>query len=399
MQKLRILSKDCNFKAVTAEQHREEAIRDTFINGLMSNSIRKRLLEKTVLSLKDAFEEARLLEHAYQHSLQYESSQPETNCAVTTLTDSSASPLPNVTIPQSASNSHTHEENALASKCYFCGRVKHPRSQCPAREVTCNQCFKKGHFQRVCKSRSSTVSAIATVQPLNLNKSTIPICINNVPLKALVDTGRSESYISTHIAKKHKWQTRSSGNRIFMASTHVSRITQGHIYANIRLKNERYEGVRLSLLDNLCSAVILGLDFISLHQNLFIPFDGQKPSLCLSTLQPSKVEAPSLFSNLSPNCTPVATRSRRYSVPDRKFIEKEIQQLIKDEIIEPSKSPWRAQVLVTTNDRHKKRMVVDYRQTINRFTLLDAYHMPRIDELAEKISQFSVYSTLDLKSA
>uniref|UniRef100_A0A2C9KM52 Retrotransposon gag domain-containing protein n=1 Tax=Biomphalaria glabrata TaxID=6526 RepID=A0A2C9KM52_BIOGL len=41
MQKLRILSKDCNFKAVTAEQHREEAIRDSFIKGLVSNSIRK----------------------------------------------------------------------------------------------------------------------------------------------------------------------------------------------------------------------------------------------------------------------------------------------------------------------------------------------------------------------
>uniref|UniRef100_A0A2C9L038 CCHC-type domain-containing protein n=1 Tax=Biomphalaria glabrata TaxID=6526 RepID=A0A2C9L038_BIOGL len=194
MQKLRILSKDCNFKAVTAAQHREEAIRDLFINRLVSKSIQKRLLEKTVLSLKDAFEEARLLEHAYQHSLQYESSQPETNCAATTLTNSSASPLPNVTIPL----------NALASKCYFCGSVKHPRSQCPAREATCNKCFKKGHFQRVCKSRSSTVSAIATVQSLNLNKSTIPICINNVQSKALVDTGSCESYISTHIAKKHK---------------------------------------------------------------------------------------------------------------------------------------------------------------------------------------------------
>ncbi|XP_055870329.1 uncharacterized protein LOC129923445 [Biomphalaria glabrata] len=172
MQKLRILSKDCNFKAVTAEQHPEEAIRDLFINGLVSR-IQKRLLEKTVLSLKDAFEEARLLEHAYQHSLQYESSQPETNCATTTLTNSLATASPNVTIPQSASNSHIHEVNALASKCYFSGRVKHPRSQCPAREATCNQCFKKGHFQ-VCKSKSSTVSAIATVQTLSLNKSTIP---------------------------------------------------------------------------------------------------------------------------------------------------------------------------------------------------------------------------------
>uniref|UniRef100_A0A2C9K8P8 EF-hand domain-containing protein n=1 Tax=Biomphalaria glabrata TaxID=6526 RepID=A0A2C9K8P8_BIOGL len=37
LQKLRSLSKDCNFKAVTAEQHREESIRDAFITGIASN--------------------------------------------------------------------------------------------------------------------------------------------------------------------------------------------------------------------------------------------------------------------------------------------------------------------------------------------------------------------------
>ena len=68
-------------------------------------------------------------------------------------------------------------------------------------------------------------------------------------------------------------------------------------------------------------------------------------------------------------------------------------------MIEPSRSPWRAQVLVVTNDRQKRRMVVDYSQTINRFTHLDAYPMPRIDDMVSKISKYSVFSTLDLKSA
>ena len=36
LQDLRKLSKDCKFKAVTAEQYREELIRDAFINGLFS---------------------------------------------------------------------------------------------------------------------------------------------------------------------------------------------------------------------------------------------------------------------------------------------------------------------------------------------------------------------------
>ncbi len=51
LQALRELSKDCNYKPVTAEVYKEEAIRDAFINGLESNLIRQRLLENRMLDL------------------------------------------------------------------------------------------------------------------------------------------------------------------------------------------------------------------------------------------------------------------------------------------------------------------------------------------------------------
>ena len=38
-------------------------------------------------------------------------------------------------------------------------------------------------------------------------------------------------------------------------------------------------------------------------------------------------------------------------------------------------------------------------QTINRFTLLDAYTLPNNDEQIAKIAKASVFTTLDLKSA
>ena len=73
------------------------------------------------------------------------------------------------------------------------------------------------------------------------------------------------------------------------------------------------------------------------------------------------------------------------------------QNLVDKGIIEPSNSPWRAQVLVVNNGG-KKRMVIDYSQTINRFASLDTYPLPKIDELVNKISQYQVYSTVDLRS-
>ncbi len=42
---------------------------------------------------------------------------------------------------------------------------------------------------------------------------------------------------------------------------------------------------------------------------------------------------------------------------------------------------------------------MDYSETINRFTQLDAYPMPRIDDTVNQIAQYTVFSTVDLKSA
>ncbi|CAG2229550.1 unnamed protein product [Mytilus edulis] len=102
-----------------------------------------------------------------------------------------------------------------------------------------------------------------------------------------------------------------------------------------------------------------------------------------------------LFATLTSECRPIATKSRKYSAVDREFIEKETTRLLTEGIIDPSMSPWRAQVLVTSNERHKKRLVIDYSQTINRFTELDAYPFPNINQMVSDMAKYKVYSTFD----
>ena len=111
------------------------------------------------------------------------------------------------------------------------------------------------------------------------------------------------------------------------------------------------------------------------------------------------VESPPLFGNLTPDCHPIATRSRHYSQDDKRFIRSEIEKLLSEGIIEESNSPWRAQVLVTKNENHKKRLVIDYSQTINLFTTLDAYPLPSIEDIVSQVAVNTVFSSVDLKSA
>ena len=76
----------------------------------------------------------------------------------------------------------------------------------------------------------------------------------------------------------------------------------------------------------------------------------------------------------------MATKSRRFSFDDEDFIQGEIDRLLSGVIIEPSTSPWHAQIVVVKNGTQsaKKGLCVDYSQTINLYTELDAYPLPRI---------------------
>ena len=153
------------------------------------------------------------------------------------------------------------------------------------------------------------------------------------------------------------------------------------------------------MFPRLCCDVILRQDFHKLHESVHLNYGGDSPPLVICGLGVLKIDPPELFANLTADCHPVAAKSRRYSTEDREFTEQEVQRLLKEGIVEPSNSPWRAQVVVVKGESRKKRLAIDYSETINKFTLLDSYPLPRIDETVNKIAQYRVYSTIDLHSA
>jgi len=68
----------------------------------------------------------------------------------------------------------------------------------------------------------------------------------------------------------------------------------------------------------------------------------------------ANVNPPRIFELIKDDCKPVATKSRHYSKEDERFIKKEVEKLLKKGVLEPSRSSWRAQVLVTKDERHKR---------------------------------------------
>ncbi|XP_068246856.1 uncharacterized protein [Palaemon carinicauda] len=408
LQALKLLAKDCQFKAVSAEQACDNYVRDAFINGLSSGAIRQRLLENITLNLQTAYEQARTLEMAQKHSASYTTVEPITAAVPQPQSQSGDSEF----LESSDETAHLAATTG-ANQCFFCGLKRHPRFKCPAREALCLKCKKQGHYAKVCRSgkpvgdtsagktkySAATLATVSGAVPSSLSKSLSCLKVNGLPVNALIDTGSSENFVSQKIAKENNLIILPDDGHVSMADASLSSKVLGLCCVDVELQGQIYPSVKLKVLPALCSDVILGHEFLKNHSALEMAFGGARPPLKICGLAAVKLVAPALFSNLTSDCRPIAAKSRHYSQADKEFVKTEIGRMLQEGIIRPSQSPWRAQVLITAGHNRRKRMVIDYSQTINRFTELDAYPLPRIDETVNNVSRYKVFSTLDLKSA
>ena len=433
LEELKKLSKHCGFTAVSSETYRSEMIRDSFINGLTSNYIRQRLLENSELSLDRAYEIARTLHTAQKNSELYIQQSPRqipSNVVAASISDQSTLH----TNPDQESLAAVRKQTPAKRSCYFCGGFLHAnRASCPARDAVCHNCSKKGHFAKVCQStkKAATVNAIykpslctiAAACPPDLKHASISVKINDkVSMTALIDSCSSDNYISEDAFNKLQIPAQPSSRKVTMAQTSMESPIIGKCNVVIELKGKRYDDVRLDILPNLCSDIILGYEFQKRHKNLTFHYGGNKEDLVVTSSTPkvvstvntkqplsqqitdanvAAVDPPTLFKSVSNDVKPVATKSRFFNKDDRAFIRGQISSLLAKGLIKRSDSPWRAQVMIARDElqRHKKRMCIDYSQTINLFTELDAYPLPRIEDMVNKLSQYKVFSTFDLKSA
>ena len=136
---------------------------------------------------------------------------------------------------------------------------------------------------------------------------------------------------------------------------------------------------------------------------MVIDYGGDKNDLIVSSpvscaLPPASVPKETLFPNLPRDIQPIAVKSRWYKASHREFIASEVDMKLKDDVIQDSRSPWRAQVVVV-EENGSRRMVIDYSQTINIYTEKDATPLPRLDETVNTLAKYRFFSKFDLKSA
>lgn len=102
---------------------------------------------------------------------------------------------------------------------------------------------------------------------------------------------------------------------------------------------------------------------------------------------------------IKPNTMPVYTKPYRLPQSSKSEINKQVEKMLQDNIIEPSSSEWNSPILLVPkkSDGEKKwRLVVDYRK-LNDCIQDDKFPLPNITEILDSLSGSICFSHLDLQ--
>ena len=195
---LYLLAEDCEYG-----DKDEEFIRDRIIVGVVDEDLSDHLCTKTGLTLEEAVKIARSWEARKEHHKELREQQ-NPGASVDFVKRKFK---PGKKPPHKEFKPTSGASGASGGSCWFCGKSRHKRSDCPAQNAVCKKCNKVGHYQKVCnggrRHETKNVGEVAEGEVLFLGEvsgstdhwqSTIKV--NGTQTKFKLDTGAAVSVVS-----------------------------------------------------------------------------------------------------------------------------------------------------------------------------------------------------------
>lgn len=101
---------------------------------------------------------------------------------------------------------------------------------------------------------------------------------------------------------------------------------------------------------------------------------------------------------ISTDCAPIKQRYYPVSPIKQSIIDEELNKMLELDIIEPSNSGWSSPILLVPKKDGGYRFCVDFRQ-LNSVTKKDAYPIPYVSSILDRLRNAKYLSSLDIKSA
>ncbi len=95
---------------------------------------------------------------------------------------------------------------------------------------------------------------------------------------------------------------------------------------------------------------------------------------------------------------PVYQRAYRVPYASQGELDRQLDSMLKNDLVEEANSPWAAPVLIIDKKDGTKRLVVDFR-ILNRVTRKDRYPKTNITETLDSLGKAKFFTTLDLAAS
>jgi hypothetical protein len=423
---LRTLAKDCEFTSVDKE------ILSQVIQHCRSNRLRRRALREPDKNLAEIMELGRTMELVDTQAETMEKASVQAvnkgrNTRETGRTQSRYQGQGHAREQQRTryqGQGQSQEQERRAQKCMrCCGAYPHTQGPCPAQGKICGYCKKPNHFTSACLKlkRKEAVKGVAQeasssddeyeysiecdqiVGVIGNKTPKVTIVINKTECRVLVDTGASVNILDedTYEAIGRPTLTKNKLPSLHPygggAPLKVLGMCEVAVESKERIQCAKFFVVpgRQGTLVGYSTSTDLGL--IHIIQGVAVP--GIKyPKLFkgIGKLKNTKVKL-----HIDKTVRPVAQRHRRTPFHIRPQVEREIDKLLQEDIIEKVEgepTPWVSPIVTPPKkDPNSIRLCVDMREA-NRAIQRERHQMPTVEELIHDLNGASVFSKLDMRS-
>ena len=385
-------------------------IRDRIVVGIRDAKLSERLQLNPKLDLATAILQVRQHEEVKKQQAVLRSSSTPGN--LDAVSHNNKRPAYRKKFTQRVSHFQSQSTSTKSKQCGKCGKTpKHSWTECPAKDVECRKCQKKGHFAAVCRSAQKLESieedeAAAYLGAVHHSQSSTwseILTINGGQLRFKVDTGASVTAIPESVYTMDRYGSHTATRRPLLGPANQPLDVKGQVHAVIQRGDRKIEEEVFIVKD--LTTPLLGLPAIRrLHMIPQLHSIDDAEALFRSTY-------PDVFKGLGKlkgeykiklkeDAAPYALSApRRVAIPLRTKVKEELDRMEKMGVIARVEEPteWCAGMVPIVKPSGKIRICVDLTH-LNESVIRERRILPAVDETLAKLDGARVFTKLDTTS-